>query len=91
MIDITYKVRRNPYVMMNARYGLTIYLPQVVLTLMPESLFDAFKHMEERNPNKWVKISGRRVAYLKIKIGKTEQIYKHICGWAAYRWDKGWI
>jgi hypothetical protein len=24
MINTTYKVRRNPYVMMNARYGLTI-------------------------------------------------------------------
>ena len=47
--------------------------------------------MEERNPNKWVKISERRVANLKIRTRKTEQIYKHIYGWAEYRWSRGWI
>ena len=52
MIDTTYKVRRNPYVMMNARYGLTIYLPQVVLTLMSESLFNVIEHMERIYQNK---------------------------------------
>jgi hypothetical protein len=46
MIDTTYKARRNPYVIVNARYGLTIYLPQVVLTLMSESLFKIFDFKE---------------------------------------------
>jgi|TARA_B110000483_G_scaffold124527_1_gene149800 hypothetical protein len=47
---------------------------------MPESLFNASDIMEKRNPNKWVKISERRVAHLKIRIRKIEHIYKHIYG-----------
>jgi hypothetical protein len=47
---------------MYARCGLTIFLPQVVLTLMSESLFKAFKHKEALKPDKSLKISKQKVA-----------------------------
>ena len=47
---------------MYARCGLTIFLPQVVLTLMSESLFKAFKHKEALEPDKSLKISKQKVA-----------------------------